>query len=362
MPKQSTRKQTLNEMKSLLKHIVIIENKEEAEDMHELLSGLETKRVLNSGSGIPKLDQYREYFLEWNDEEFIKICRMNKDSFLKLLRLIEDHAVFNNYSFIPQRDVHVQLAVTLRRLSHDGTGNSIEQIATLFGISKGSVTDYTNRCFKAITDNLQHLMSWHNKKGFYSVNCQVVCDERKIILGFQSGQAGSMCDATCVEHASFMINREAKYFTCGDGASHEYLLGDSGYALHPFVLNPYRRPQVVHSSARVAVENTIGVLKGKWRILKNIPIQINCEEDIMRIHELVHVCGLLHNYLILENDNFEGDFYEDVDVGQSRLDVVLLESFDNVNIVSSRILNAWRDSVADVVLADYAVHFGYDNE
>ncbi|KAG2193939.1 hypothetical protein INT47_003509 [Mucor saturninus] len=385
--------------------------------MHELLSGLETKRVLNSGPGIPKLDQYREYFLEWNDEEFIKICRMNKDSFLKLLRLIEGHAIFNNYSFIPQRDVHVQLAVTLRRLSHDGTGNSIEQIATLFGISKGSVTDYTNRCFKAITDNLQHLMRWpnkeqreraaaaikkqhffrncmgyidgthfrlsqkptdcpesyHNRKGFYSVNCQVVCDERKTTLGFQSGQAGSMCDATCVEHASFMINREAKYFTCGDGASHEYLLGDSGYALHPFVLTPYRRPQVVssvkcedfnkvHSSARVAVENTIGVSKGKWRILKNIPIQINCEEDIMRIHELVHVCGLLHNYLILENDNFEGDFYEDVDVGQSRLDVVLLESLDNVNSVSSRILNAWRDSVADVVLADYPVHFGYDNE
>ncbi|KAG2190585.1 hypothetical protein INT47_000432, partial [Mucor saturninus] len=145
------------------------------------------------------------------------------------------------------------------------------------------------------------------------------------------------------------------------------------YALHPFVLTPYRRPQVVssvkcedfnkvHSSARVAVENTIGVLKGKWRILKNILIQINCEEDIMRIHELVHVCGLLHNYLILENDNFEGDFYEDVDVGQSRLDVVLLKSFDNVNSVSSRILNTWRDSVADVVLADYAVHFGYDNE
>ncbi|KAG2192207.1 hypothetical protein INT47_005384 [Mucor saturninus] len=66
MPKQSTRQQTLNEIKSLLKHNVIIENEEEAEEIHELLSGLETKRVLNSGPGILKLDQYREYFLEWN--------------------------------------------------------------------------------------------------------------------------------------------------------------------------------------------------------------------------------------------------------------------------------------------------------
>ena len=412
MPKVSTRQQTLKEMKTLHKHSVIIEDDKQADEMHELLSGLETKRVLNSGAGIPKLNQYREFFLKWDDEEFVKMCRMKKESFLKLLRLIEDHPVFNNNSFVAQTDVHIQLAVTLRRLSHDGTGNSIDQIATLFGISKGSVTNYTQRCFKAINDNLGHLMRWpnkeqrelsaaaikkyhffrncigyidgthfrlaqkptkhaetyYNRKGFYSLNCQVVCDERMIIFGLQVGHVGSVGDATCVEHASFMVNKDHLYFTCGNGANHEYLLGDSGYALHPFVLTPFRRPQVlkskkcedfnkVHSSARVAVENTIGVLKGKWRILKNIPIQINCNEDVMKIDEMVSVCALLHNFLITENDNFAGDFFEDVDVGQSRKDVLLLQSFDNIKSISGRTLNRWRDSVVDVVLADYTVHF-----
>lgn len=80
--------------------------------------------------------------------------------------------------------------------------------------------------------------------------------------------------------------------------------------LHPFVLTPYRKPQVVesidnfdfnliHSSARVAVENTIGVLKGRWRFLKNILIELNRPDDIVRINEAISVCVILHNYLII---------------------------------------------------------------
>ncbi|KAG2195013.1 hypothetical protein INT47_005613 [Mucor saturninus] len=131
---------------------VIIEDDKQADEIHELLSGLETKRVLNSGPGIPKLNQYREFFLKWDDEEFVKMCRRKKESFLKLLRFIEDHPVFNNKSFVVQTDVQIQLAVT------------IDQIVTLFGIGKGSVTNYTQGCFKAINDNLGHLMRWPNEE------------------------------------------------------------------------------------------------------------------------------------------------------------------------------------------------------
>lgn len=121
-----------------------------------------------------------------------------------------------------------------------------------------------------------------------------------IILGLQLGNTGSVSDATCVNGADFLRNVNEVFFTTG--INQEYLLANSGYTLHPFVLTPYRRPQVVastdnfdfnliHSSARVAVENTIGVLKGRWRLLKNIPIQLN--------NPAISVCVILHNYLII---------------------------------------------------------------
>ncbi|KAL0581361.1 hypothetical protein ABG067_008457, partial [Albugo candida] len=136
MPKVSNRHQTIKNINSLLRQSVIDEEDREAEELDEILWGIETKRCLNSGDGIPKLKQFRDYFLQWSDEEFVKICRMERETFIKILRLIENNNVFLNESYCPQLDVHVQLAVTLKRLSHDGTGNSLDQLAAYFGISK----------------------------------------------------------------------------------------------------------------------------------------------------------------------------------------------------------------------------------
>lgn len=57
-----------------------------------------------------------------------------------------------------------------------------------------------------------------------------------------------------------------------------FLPGDSGYPLEPWCLTPYRNPEDgsaeshfndVHSKARCIVERTIGILKGRWKILAN---------------------------------------------------------------------------------------------
>jgi hypothetical protein len=47
--------------------------------------------------------------------------------------------------------------------------------------------------------------TYYKRKGFYSLNCQIICDDRMVIFGLQIGQVGSVGDATCVNVASFFF-------------------------------------------------------------------------------------------------------------------------------------------------------------
>lgn len=409
MPKDSIRKQTIKTVNRKVEKLALSDDdEEELFEMTDLLFGLETTRVLNSSLSIPKLSQFREYILKWHDEEFINTFRMEKRLFEQLVDKIKDHSVFHNNSSRKQADVYIQLALTLKRFGHDGTGNSVNQLAAYFGISKGSVGDFTKRCMIAIEAKLGTLVTWpnreeraltskriqhyhyfrncigyvdgthlklsqkptidgetyFNRKKDYSLNCQIFCDERRIIFGVQLGYPGSVSDATCLNNSIFLRNENQTFFSTE--GNHEYLLGDSGYALHPFVLTPYRRPQVagsddnrdfnlVHSSARVAVENAIGMLKGRWRFFKNIPIQMKQPKDIEKIDDILFTCVILHNYLIIEGDSALMDYENELEVEDERDEsqVLILERFNSDNIPA---LNQWKESVRDILLRDHTLY------
>jgi hypothetical protein len=134
------------------------------------------------------------------------------------------------------------------------------------------------------------------------------------------GWPGSVQDFRLLRVSSFYRDVEDfgtklntfEYF-CSDGQNflREYVLGDTGYPLHPWLMTPFTQGLSVltndwnhwHSQARICIERAFGVLKGVWRILGRMLIKPRKD----RIAPLIFCCVLLHNLLIEKNEVIELD-------------------------------------------------------
>ncbi|KAJ3662030.1 hypothetical protein Zmor_006397 [Zophobas morio] len=129
-----------------------------------------------------------------------------------------------------------------------------------------------------------------NRKGFHSINCQLICDSRLKIMNVVASYPGST-------HDSF-IWRNLDFF----------LLGDSGYPLRSWLLTPVRpEPQentseyrfnIQHKRVRSLVERCNGLLKGRFRCcLKDRVLRYRPEVA----GKIINACVVLHN-LCIENN------------------------------------------------------------
>ena len=78
--------------------------------------------------------------------------------------------------------------------------------------------------------------TFRNRKGFFSLNVQAVCDARLTITNIVARWPGSVHDATIFNHSLLCAQIESGDF--GDG----HLLGDGGYACKSYLLTPLLRP------------------------------------------------------------------------------------------------------------------------
>jgi hypothetical protein len=111
----------------------------------------------------------------------------------------------------------------------------------------------------------------------------------------------------------------------------EFLLADAGYALREVVLTPYRLPTAalphnrmfneVQSSARMPIEHTNGVLKGRFQSLKGIRTQIKNKKELKMVCDHIVVCLILHNLLIDFRDEWEldDDAEEEEDIDEEEI-------------------------------------------
>lgn len=125
-------------------------------------------------------------------------------------------------------------------------------------------------------------------------------------------------------HDSFVWNlssvRDFYQSNYENGDRGSWLLGDSGYALEPFVLTPYRSPSAgsaehkfnkAHSSGRNIIERTIGVLKSRFRCLSG-----RLWYKPQKVVKIINVCCALHNmcnYYKTEVSNFNNISMEEPD-------------------------------------------------
>lgn len=282
MPVLSNKSKTLNDLFHIIQ-MMILDDEDESQEFEELIDlfiGMLSYRYLNEREKIPKSDAMRLMLGDFPDAEFRQIVRMDKASFVEVNRMIRNHPIFQNESRNKQQPVWIQLMVTLNRLGCDGNGASVGRTARSCGVSYGSVCKYTKRVFTALLSLQKLEVKWPDaaervsiserfgqehgiwggvgvidgtpahifqrphvdgetfftRKQRYSMNVQLICDDRRRIRYYYLGWPGSVYDNTVIEKSHMYLHPEL-YFSPG-----EFLLADSGYALLPFVCTPYRQP------------------------------------------------------------------------------------------------------------------------
>lgn len=287
-----------------------------------------------------------------NPSLFRQQLRVTRGTFEKILATIQGHPVFHNRSNRPQKPVRLQLSVALNCFGMYGNGACIKRLAFFHGISEGSAWNYVDRVITALYSVCEEWISWPSESerqqmaariitkyglpgcvGFvdgtfircmqaphvdpvsyygrhscYGHNVQIICDDQRLIRGVYLGYPGSCHDATVFRDSDFATHPER--FFC----EAEWLLGDVAYPLSGHLLTPYKAPasnlpanaffNTIHAKVRVAVEDTIGILKNRWSSLKELRCELKSEAEIERTAKFMLCCAILHNMALRFGDEW----------------------------------------------------------
>ena len=146
----------------------------------------------------------------------------------------------------------------------------------------------------------------HNTyKKYYAVQAVLVCMTNYVITYAHIGTPGSHTDVWILKRSD-LYHRVKSYIKPG-----AYLLADSGLQLFIWLLIPFSgaaatqvtamRKRLVNcfnaalQSTRVVIEQTNGILKGRWRILHN-----GIQADLPHVCAIVQACIVLHNICQLQ--------------------------------------------------------------
>jgi len=134
MPRFSQREILIKEIDNLLKFMVMTD-KDDTEDFEEIIDirvSLEFVRYIDLRKYETKKLSLNHLLLSYTDDAFKQIVRMDKKSFLRILRLIAPNPVFHKLMYnrfkqyyAKQTPIWIQLMVVLIRLGCNGNGVSL---------------------------------------------------------------------------------------------------------------------------------------------------------------------------------------------------------------------------------------------
>jgi hypothetical protein len=332
--------------------------------------------ILNSRNSSRCIEYFR-----MDSRLFMKLCSILRPDVVvsRKLPLIVQVAIYldwvANYSTV-RKQKHIFL------MSHDRiilARRNVQRaiLRRLYGtyVTAGSIPDLsTNNKYKyfqgaygcldgshfPIEVNTNNKENWRNRKGFISTNGLLVCgvDNELIFQYSMFGAEGCGSDSTILQHATAMdLN------FVGNG----FLLGDAGYPLSRRILTPNRgvryhlkefhssalgRPRnkeelfnLRHASMRNQIERAIGVMKKRFRVLRE-PLVLESIDAMVRTY---YACVALHNFIRIENKAVDNNLEIQV-----RNDEIIATS---QNYVTSDIDDAaatgWRNSIALAMWDDY---------
>lgn len=157
-----------------------------------------------------------------------------------------------------------------------------------------------------------------NRKLFYSLQLQAVCDAEMKFIDVMTGYPGSVHDQRVLRNSNIYINSTYP-------PQSFFLIGDSGYqlSLNPVpIIIPFkastRRPlthqqrqfNAALSRARIVIEQAFGIMKTRWRTIFLKALELSIEYCAL----VIIACCVLHNICIDNNDLIniiDPEFYND---------------------------------------------------
>ena len=141
---------------------------------------------------------------------------------------------------------------------------------------------------------------FRNRKGYFSINCQAVCDADLKIRNIVARWPGSVHDSTIFNDSSLCARLENGEY------GEDFLVGDSGYACRPFLLTSLVNPRTpgeqayndAHKATRNPIERCFGVLKRRFPCL-SVGLRTKMDTTLATIV----ACAVLHNIAIMAKDD-----------------------------------------------------------
>ncbi|KAL5733293.1 hypothetical protein ACOSP7_032636 [Xanthoceras sorbifolium] len=291
-----------------------------------------------------------------NSKKFESIFKISRKTFDYICSLVKEDMTARQSSFAFSNGKHLSLndmvAVALRRLS---SGESLSNIGDLFGLNQSTVSQITWRFVEAMEERgLHHLQwpteaemenlkskfekirglrncsgaidithivmnipavdpsnnVWLDREKNYSMILQVIVDPEMRFRDIITGWPGSLNDALVLQSSGFFKLAEegkrlnGKKLQLSEGTElQEYIVGDTGFPLLPWLLTPYHGKGLSdyqaefnkrHSATRMVAQMALARLKEVWRIIHGVMWM----PDKNRLPRIVLVCCLLHNIII----------------------------------------------------------------
>jgi len=110
---------------------------------------------------------------------------------------------------------------------------------------------------------------YRNRKGYFSINVQLVSDQTGYVSDVVARWPGSVHDSTIFDNSLMRVLLERN-------TAESYLLGDGGYPCRRYLLTPVPNPvtnaekayNAAHTAARNSIERANGILKRRFPALK----------------------------------------------------------------------------------------------
>ncbi|KAJ8930471.1 hypothetical protein NQ314_016698 [Rhamnusium bicolor] len=179
---------------------------------------------------------------------------------------------------------------------------------------------------------------YRNRKSYFSINVQVICDAKLLIRDIDARWPGSTHDSTMFNASLIRARLEAEEFP------ESYLLGDSAYACTKYLLTPLLHPvlpeeqryNAAYIATRNTVERTFGVWKRRFACL-SLGLRTNIEALSLPI---IVATAVLHNIAILRNDLEEFD--EELLNIDAEVNDIFAEENGGGNAVRRAVINLFR--------------------